>query len=81
MYSSCFVAMNCEDNNLLEPSVDMTASKSSSSNTCNWSMFQTRDDFLGLVEIPLEHAHISTERSDRELQSRDFILRPRRYVQ
>jgi hypothetical protein len=37
----------------------------------------TRDDFLGLVEIPLVHAMIETERSDQTLPPRDFILRPR----
>ncbi|XP_013384362.1 E3 ubiquitin-protein ligase NEDD4 [Lingula anatina] len=36
----------------------------------------TRDDFLGVVEIPLQHVHIPTE--GRELvQPKDYILRPR----
>ncbi|ELT89361.1 hypothetical protein CAPTEDRAFT_220633 [Capitella teleta] len=37
----------------------------------------TRDDFLGLVEIPLEHALINNEHAHRTLHPRDFILRPR----
>lgn len=51
---------------------------------CMWLIhaiiLQTRDDFLGLVEIPLEHALISTEHPHRTLHPRDFILRPRRFV-
>ena len=41
-------------------------------------LFQTRDDFLGLVEITLKHATIGTETEGREAVPRDFILRPRR---
>ncbi|KAJ8303999.1 hypothetical protein KUTeg_017582 [Tegillarca granosa] len=37
----------------------------------------TRDDFLGLVEIPLAHTVIATERSSREIAAKDYILRPR----
>ena len=39
---------------------------------------QTRDDFLGLVEIPLEHAVINIEHPDRQIPAKDFFLRPRR---
>ncbi|WAQ98408.1 NEDD4-like protein [Mya arenaria] len=37
----------------------------------------TRDDFLGLVEIPLNHTTISTEQTGREIVAKDYILRPR----
>lgn len=37
----------------------------------------TRDDFLGLVEIPLNHTSILTERPDRSIPTKDYILRPR----
>jgi hypothetical protein len=39
---------------------------------------QTRDDFLGLVEIPLNHTTIVTERPGRDVACKDYILRPRR---
>ncbi|XP_060560176.1 E3 ubiquitin-protein ligase NEDD4-like isoform X2 [Ruditapes philippinarum] len=37
----------------------------------------TRDDFLGLVEIPLNHTTIVTERPGRDVACKDYILRPR----
>ncbi|XP_029648348.1 E3 ubiquitin-protein ligase NEDD4 isoform X2 [Octopus sinensis] len=37
----------------------------------------TRDDFLGLVEIPLNHTSILTERPGRRIPTKDYILRPR----
>ncbi|KAK3609118.1 hypothetical protein CHS0354_007796 [Potamilus streckersoni] len=37
----------------------------------------TRDDFLGLVEIPLSHTGISLERQGRDIAAKDYILRPR----
>ncbi|KAH3837035.1 E3 ubiquitin-protein ligase NEDD4-like isoform X2 [Dreissena polymorpha] len=37
----------------------------------------TRDDFLGLVEIPLNHTALDTERTDRVIVKKDYILRPR----
>lgn len=42
-------------------------------------LLQTRDDFLGLVEIPLMHTNIATERPEREINAKDYFLRPRRY--
>ena len=41
---------------------------------------QTRDDFLGLVEIPLSHTQINTEAQGRDIVAKDYILRPRRWV-
>ena len=41
-------------------------------------ILQTRDDFLGMVEIPFSHTSIVTESSGREVVARDYILRPRR---
>ncbi|CAG5135198.1 unnamed protein product, partial [Candidula unifasciata] len=37
----------------------------------------TRDDFLGLIEIPLNHVHIATERTGRDIPCKNFVLRPR----
>ncbi|KAL5005295.1 hypothetical protein ScPMuIL_018751 [Solemya velum] len=37
----------------------------------------TRDDFLGLVEIPLMHTNIATERPERDITAKDYFLRPR----
>ncbi|XP_064610095.1 LOW QUALITY PROTEIN: E3 ubiquitin-protein ligase NEDD4-like [Liolophura sinensis] len=37
----------------------------------------TRDDFLGLVEIPLDHTAVLTERPGRHVPNKDYILRPR----
>ncbi|KAL3866138.1 hypothetical protein ACJMK2_043467 [Sinanodonta woodiana] len=37
----------------------------------------TRDDFLGLVEIPLSHTGIFLERQGRDIAAKDYILRPR----
>ncbi|XP_048258981.1 E3 ubiquitin-protein ligase NEDD4-like isoform X2 [Haliotis rufescens] len=37
----------------------------------------TRDDFLGLVEIPLNHTGVATERSGRDVGVKSFMLRPR----
>ncbi|XP_012939741.1 E3 ubiquitin-protein ligase NEDD4 [Aplysia californica] len=37
----------------------------------------TRDDFLGLVEIPLNHVNIATEREGRDITCKNFVLRPR----
>ncbi|XP_021360527.1 E3 ubiquitin-protein ligase NEDD4-like isoform X4 [Mizuhopecten yessoensis] len=37
----------------------------------------TRDDFLGLVEIPLAHTSIICERTGRDVPAKDYILRPR----
>ncbi|KAK3097984.1 hypothetical protein FSP39_015053 [Pinctada imbricata] len=37
----------------------------------------TRDDFLGLVEIPLSHTFINTENSDSDIPTKNYILRPR----
>jgi len=45
---------------------------------CTMSYFQTRDDFLGLVELTLKHTLIGTETAERRPVPRDFILRPRR---
>lgn len=37
----------------------------------------TRDDFLGLVEIPLNHTTLQCERPGLEINCKDYILRPR----
>lgn len=37
----------------------------------------TRDDFLGLVEIPLSHTQIAAEAQGRDIVAKDYILRPR----
>ncbi|PVD19538.1 hypothetical protein C0Q70_20027 [Pomacea canaliculata] len=37
----------------------------------------TRDDFLGLVEIPLRFTNISTEASGRDIPCKNWVLRPR----
>ncbi|BFZ02488.1 hypothetical protein BsWGS_05528 [Bradybaena similaris] len=37
----------------------------------------TRDDFLGLIEIPLNVVHIATERTGRDIPCKNFVLRPR----
>lgn len=41
---------------------------------------QTRDDFLGLIELNLNHMSISTERVSRDITCKNFVLRPRRSV-
>ena len=41
---------------------------------------QTRDDFLGLVEINLNTVSIATETDTTTIEPRDYILRPRRLV-
>ncbi|XP_064620159.1 E3 ubiquitin-protein ligase NEDD4-like isoform X3 [Lineus longissimus] len=40
-----------------------------------WPLLKTRDDFLGQVEIPLQH--IRTESHDLRIPCKDYILRPR----
>ncbi|XP_059155940.1 E3 ubiquitin-protein ligase NEDD4-like isoform X2 [Physella acuta] len=37
----------------------------------------TRDDFLGLIELNLNHMSISTERAGRDITCKNFVLRPR----
>ena len=49
--------------------------------TCNCKRrFQTRDDFLGEVKLQLSHMTVGTEQDGVTIRSRDFILRPRRYI-
>ena len=47
---------------------------------CFHFFFQTRDDFLGLVEIPLSHTQIAAEAQGRDIVAKDYILRPRRWA-
>ncbi|KAI8789485.1 E3 ubiquitin-protein ligase NEDD4-like isoform X1 [Biomphalaria glabrata] len=37
----------------------------------------TRDDFLGLIELNLNHMSITTERPGRDIPPKNFVLRPR----
>ncbi|CAL1526012.1 unnamed protein product [Lymnaea stagnalis] len=37
----------------------------------------TRDDFLGLIELNLNHMSIVTERTGRDISCKNFVLRPR----
>ncbi|XP_077479309.1 E3 ubiquitin-protein ligase NEDD4-like isoform X8 [Stigmatopora argus] len=42
-----------------------------------WTHFQTRDDFLGQVDVPLSHLPTEDPAMERPYTFKDFLLRPR----
>lgn len=45
-----------------------------------YAIVQTRDDFLGMVEIQLRHSAIQMEEPGRPTPAKEFLLRQRRCV-